>query len=390
MSKKTFTTQKGFLLTASAGTAVFIAVILTYLFGYTSFFSGEYPIGGTNALSAIKKIAAPVVPPPPPPPVLDFTDYNARMIALANYPLPKERVIATTTATTTHKAAAVASTTASTTPPRLWPAKAAYPNYGALLPFSRIVAYYGNFYSTQMGILGQYSFPEEVSRLKAVSAEWQVADPTTPVIPAVDYIAISAQGSPGVDGKYRARMPASQIQKAIDLATQVNGIVILDIQVGLSNVQTELPLLEPYLKLPQVHLALDPEFSMKNGQRPGTVIGTMDASDVNFAANFLARIVRENNLPPKVLVVHRFTENMLTNTQNIIPLPEVQVVVDMDGWSTPAKKIKTYTQVITPEPVQFAGIKLFYKNDLLAPSTRLMTPAEVLGLQPRPIYIQYQ
>src|SRR5688500_8350026 len=38
-----------------------------------------------------------------------------------------------------------------------WPVKASYPARGALLPFNRIVAYYGNFYSTGMGVLGEYS-----------------------------------------------------------------------------------------------------------------------------------------------------------------------------------------------------------------------------------------
>src|SRR6187402_3532000 len=37
-----------------------------------------------------------------------------------------------------------------------WPVKGAYPKPGALLPFKRIVAYYGNLYSKKMGALGEY------------------------------------------------------------------------------------------------------------------------------------------------------------------------------------------------------------------------------------------
>ena len=214
--------------------------------------------------------------------------------------------------------------------------------------------------------------------------------PSTPVIPAIDYIAVTAQGSPSLDGKYNARMPDSQIDKALSMANEVHGIVILDIQTGQSDVQTEVPLLEKYLSLPNVELALDPEFSMKTGQKPGTVIGTMDAGDINFTAQYLAALVKKNNLPPKVLVVHRFTQNMVTNYAGIRPLPEVQIVMDMDGWSGPEKKMRVYDQIIYPEPVQFAGIKLFYKNDLVPPQSRLLTAKEVLGLKPRPIFIQYQ
>jgi hypothetical protein len=129
---------------------------------------------------------------------------------------------------------------------------------------------------------------------------------------------------------------------------------------------------------------------MHNGTRPGRVIGTFDASDVNYAANYLANLVREYNLPPKVLIVHRFTEDMVTNYKKITPLPEVQVVVDMDGWGDQAKKIGTYTYTVAAEPVQFTGFKLFYKNDLLPPSTGMLTPAQVLKLTPSALFIQYQ
>jgi hypothetical protein len=226
--------------------------------------------------------------------------------------------------------------------------------------------------------------------LNAEVAKWKAADPSTPVIPAIDYIAVTAQGSAGADGKYRLRMPDSQIQEALTLANQEHGILILDIQVGLSNVQTEVPLLAPYLKLPNVELALDPEFSMKDGAKPGTEIGTMDAADINFAANYMAGLVRANNLPPKILVVHRFTEDMVTHYKNITPLPEVQLVMDMDGWGSQAKKLNTYLQVVEDEPVQFTGFKLFYKNDLRAPSTGMLTTSQILKLTPQPLFIQYQ
>jgi hypothetical protein len=142
--------------------------------------------------------------------------------------------------------------------------------------------------------------------------------------------------------------------------------------------------------MPNVHLAIDPEFSMKTGAKPGTVIGTFSASDVNYAVRYLASLVQKNNLPPKILVIHRFTEGMVTGYKSIEPLPEVQIVMDMDGWGFGAKKINTYKQVIVSEPVQFTGFKLFYKNDLKAPSTRLLTPQEILNLSPRPSFIQYQ
>jgi hypothetical protein len=354
--------------------------VLVYTIGLDTISSIEYNRADAQTKTATTTAAVTPVP------VLDTAAYDAKLLALANRATSTlaVRTVATSTASTS---VALATTTPKT---YLWPAKAAYPDPGPLLPFNRIVAYYGNFYSKGMGVLGQYPPSQMIPMLQKVALQWTAADPTTPVIPAIDYIAVTAQGSAGADGKYRLRMPDSQIDEAVALAAQMHGIVILDVQVGLSNVQTEVPLLEKYLKMPQVHLALDPEFAMHGGAKPGTVIGSLDASDINWAANYLAKLVQENNLPPKVLIVHRFTEDMVTHVSLIKPLPEVQFIMDMDGWGSQAKKIGTYTRVIYPEPVQFTGFKLFYKNDLLAPSTGMLTPAQVLKLTPQPSFIQYQ
>ena len=192
-------------------------------------------------------------------------------------------------------------------------------------------------------------------------------------------------------------MPDSEIDKVLAMAEKIparpgggNALVFLDIQVGFSTLDKELPVYEKYFKLPNVHLGVDPEFSMKNNIRPGKVVGTFDAIDINFAANYLAKIVRENNLTPKILIVHRYTQKMVTNYKEIKPLPEVQIVMHMDGWGGAAKKLNTYQQFIYKEPVQFTGFKLFYKNDVLEPGTVLMTPEDLLKLNPQPIYIQYQ
>lgn len=271
----------------------------------------------------------------------------------------------------------------------LWPVKTDYPLPGALLPHKRILAYYGNLYSKQMGILGELPPDEMLARLQQEIAAWQAADSTLEVVPALHYIAVTAQQAPGKAGKHRLRMPFHQIDSILNLATRINALVFIDVQVGLSTLQQELPELTGYLKMPHVHLGIDPEFSMKGGQAPGRVVGTLDASDINYASSLLARLVKENNLPPKVLVIHRFTRNMVTNTRQIQLRPEVQLVMDMDGWGGPQLKLNTYRQFIYKEPVQFTGFKLFYKNDTRN-NTRLLTPAEVLSLKPQPVYIQYQ
>ena len=271
-----------------------------------------------------------------------------------------------------------------------WPAKMPYPLPGAVLPFHRIVAFYGNLYSKKMGILGELPKNEMLKKLKHEVNYWQAADSSIPVIPALHYIAVTAQGSPGKDGKHRLRMPSSQIDTIMNWANGINALVFLDIQVGLSNVRDEVPPLEKYLKLPQVHLGIDPEFSMKDGSVPGKRIGTFSATDVNAVIDDLASYVKKYNLPPKILIVHRFTQGMLTNYKQIKKVPEVQVVMDMDGWGNKILKRSTYLHYIYGEPVEFTGFKLFYKNDTKTGIDQLYTPQELLKFIPKPIYIQYQ
>jgi hypothetical protein len=241
-----------------------------------------------------------------------------------------------------------------------------------------------------MGILGELPRKQMLEKLTGEMAKWKKADSTLELQPALHYIAVTAQQSPGKAGKYRLRMPFHQIDSVLSMAKEINALVFLDIQVGKSTIQSELPEFEKYLKLPNVHIGMDPEFSMKTGHNPGQVVGVYDAADINFVSNYLAKIVKENNLPPKVLVVHRFTQGGVTNYKNIRLQPEVQIVMHMDGWGEPARKINTYKNFIYREPVQFTGFKLFYKNDVIRSKARLMTPEELLKLKPRPVYIQYQ
>ena len=269
----------------------------------------------------------------------------------------------------------------------MWPVKGPDPLPGSILPHTRVIAFYGNLLSTRMGVLGEYEPDEMLRRLDAEVAAWTAADPTTPAQPALHFIAVVAQASAGKDGKYRARMDSAVIERVATLAKRRNALVFLDLQVGLSTLREELPRLAGFLSRPNFHLGVDPEFSMKNGGLPGKKIGTFDASDVNYASEFLADLVTKNRIPPKMLVVHRFTKAGLTNYKNIRLDPRVQVVIHMDGFGPPDLKRGTFRNYIKGEPVQFVGWKQFFKPRNDNPRT---TIAEILRLWPRPIYIQNQ
>jgi len=273
-----------------------------------------------------------------------------------------------------------------------WPVPGPDPLPGSLLPAKRIVAFYGNPLSKKMGILGEIPYDQMLAKLDTVVGWWKEADPSTPVMPALHLIVSVAQGAPGKDSMYRQRSDPDLIEKIYGFAKQKNAITILDIQTGKSTLRDEIPVLLPFLQRPDVHLGVDPEFNMhhdREGRPPGAKIGAMDASDINYAIDQLAELVTKYHLPPKVLIVHRFTLNMLQNADKIKLDPRVQVVINMDGWGQPWLKFDTYATCEASEPVQFTGFKLFFHNDTKK-GDKLLAPIEVLALRPRPIYIQYQ
>jgi hypothetical protein len=272
-----------------------------------------------------------------------------------------------------------------------WPTPPA-PLPGSIFPDNRIVAFYGNPLSKRMGVLGEYPTEQMLTKLDDAVREWQRADPSTPVKPALQLIAVVAQGSPGRDGMYRLRMDSALIEKVYGWAKQRNALLFLDIQVAKSTMQRELPRLMPFLSRPDVHLAMDAEFSMhhsKEGMAPGKKVGQFDAADINWVSEQLAQLVKEKQLPPKILIVHRWLKPMILNADKITIDPRVQIVMDMDGWGPPWMKFESYRDYIDLEPVEYTGFKIFFHNDAKHHDP-LLTPAEVLGLRPRPLYIQYQ
>jgi hypothetical protein len=259
---------------------------------------------------------------------------------------------------------------------------------GAILPTYRILSYYGQPNDPNLGILGEY--PDDLNGLKAILAEeaakYEAADPSRPVKMAFEVIASVAQDWPAENDTYLQHTQASLIDKYARFAEQNDMLLILDLQFGHSPIQDEIESVRKWLELPYVHLALDPEFKMPDGVNPGEgVIGSIDAQDIAYAQDTLGQIVDDLKLPPKILIVHRFTEGMITNDQDLVQVPGVQLVIDFDGFGEPAVKQELYQLFTGDKGVQYAGLKLFYKQD-----SPLMTPADVVGLGTPPDLVIYQ
>ncbi len=253
----------------------------------------------------------------------------------------------------------------------------------SVLRYNLLVTWYGNPHTPKMGVLGEY-FGSELA--KGLADQAKAYQPLTEkrVQAAYELVAIVAQGKAGTDGMWRRRESRKVIDQMLAEARANHFKLILDVQVGHSTVPAELAYLRPYLEEPDVYLALDPEFHMWEGQQPGRVIGHTLAQDINYAIDLLDEIIEARKLPPKVLIVHQFTMNMLPDKTKVKDGEMVDVALDMDGWGGRPLKLAIY-RMVTRTPLEHLAIKLFYKKD-----TDMLGPAEVLALKPTPSLVVYQ
>jgi hypothetical protein len=258
-----------------------------------------------------------------------------------------------------------------------------------LLPRDRIVAFYGAPQHDELGVLG-IGTPEQAAA-KLLRQSRGYGSGGRPVQPAFELITSLAHAAPGQDGLHRERQSNDVIKRYLAAARRIKALLILDIQPGQADFVEEARALEPYLSLPDVGLALDPEWSVPPGVAPGQQIGSTSAETVNEVSSYLAFLVQSKNLPQKILIVHQFTEGMVRDRQEIVARPGIAIVSNVDGYGTPANKTGVYKQLTTPDVLPpeagaaFTGFKLFYRED-----TGLMQPTAVLALRPAPDVVVYE
>lgn len=256
---------------------------------------------------------------------------------------------------------------------------------GAILPDNRILSYYGFPGNELMGILGEYDKDTLLGLLREQAAAYEAVDSSKPIKLALEVIASVAQRDAMADNSYLAYTARDYIDDYVRFTRDNDLLLLLDMQFGRRTVQDEVNAVMEWLAEPHVHLALDPEFSVNEGEVPGEVLGTIDAEDVRYAQETLANFALERGLPPKILVVHQFNLYSISNRDRIRPVDGVQFVLEVDGWGPPADKAATYDAIIGDQQIEYHGFKLWYRQD-----EPLMTEAEVLALSPSPDLIIYQ
>jgi hypothetical protein len=253
------------------------------------------------------------------------------------------------------------------------------------LPTHRIVAYYGNPLAEVLGVLGAADPPETIAHLRAQADEYARVSPDRQVVPAVHLIYAVAQRYTEDDNTYLYRMSDAAVEEWVRLTRENNMLLFLDIQMGRSTVEAELPHIYKFLTNEHVHVGLDPEFAWGPDEHPGIDIGHMDAVQINQAQAMLQRFTIEHHLPTKILVVHQFRVFMLTNKDKLKSYDRVELVIDSDGYGTRQEKIDGWNTLIKADHVDNPAIKLFYKHDV-----DLFSPDDVMKLDPPPVIVIYQ
>ena len=261
------------------------------------------------------------------------------------------------------------------------------PGGGQLLfPGRRIVALYGAPGTADLGPLGAQDVDASIRRVKRAARLYDSIS-AVPVVPAFEIIATVASAAPGDGGNYTNMTDPAALRPWIDAAEKAGVYVTLDLQPGRMDFLRQAKKYRDLLRRPHVGLALDPEWRLKPDQQHLTQIGSVDPAEVNRTADWLAALVRRENLPQKAFVLHQFDAAMLGDRKLLdTSLPELATVIHADGHGTPPVKMQTWRRIVTGLPPNvWLGWKNFYTED-----SPTFSPRRTLRVNPEPWFISYQ
>jgi hypothetical protein len=255
-----------------------------------------------------------------------------------------------------------------------------------LFPYRRLVALYGYPGNPVLGALGHQDLTASIARVRALARLYRPLSGVR-VVPTFEIIATVAEGSPGPDGSYSYETPLAVLRKWVSQATAADLYVVLDLQAGRANLLAQAMYYRSLLMLPDVGLALDPEWKLQPGEVPLRQIGSISSAQVNAVTNWLAQLTARNHLPQKLLVLHQFELSMIGAEARLDTRhDDLAIVIHMDGQGTPADKQQTWNAIISAAPKGvFFGWKNFFVKD-----HPMLTPQQTMARTPRPVMISYQ
>ncbi len=255
-----------------------------------------------------------------------------------------------------------------------------------LFPAYRLFGYSGAPGSSAFGRLGTGDLDQRGREIEQRGKAWAGG---RKVLPVFELITVIVDSVPGRDGDYNRQVSAETINTYLAAARRHKGLLLLDVQPGRDDFLTLAKQLEPWLKQPDVGLALDPEWAVEPGQVPGRVYGRTTGAELDAVAAYLDRLVRTYRLPQKAMVFHQVAAKVVTGQDRIKARPGVAVIKSVDGIGSPGAKTATWSVLVRKLPASVhTGFKLFYVED--ARHGPLMTPRQVLSLKPQPEYVLFE
>jgi hypothetical protein len=248
-----------------------------------------------------------------------------------------------------------------------------------MFPRYTVVGFYG---MQGLDVLGAGEPDLVAQRLLKVARPY--ARPGRPVLPMFELIATVAHPFPTPSGMYRTHQEDEVVQRFLTAVRKIDGVLVLDVQPGRDDFLSALRHWERYLREPDVGIALDPEFAMGPGQVPGKHLGRTNAAAINRASAYVSGIVRRHRLPQKLFMIHQFHGSMMRDKAKVAIRPGLAMAWNADGFGVRSAKLEDYRSY-TRDRRFHPGLKLFYKNDV-----DLMSPREVMRLEPPPRVINYQ
>ena len=269
-------------------------------------------------------------------------------------------------------------------PPRLL---AQLPRGGrTVFPAYRLFGFSGSPGSAAFGRLGTGDLD---ARVREIERRGQAFAKGRKLLPVLELIAVVAHQAPGAQGMYNGRVSDATIGRYLAAARRHKALLLLDIQPGRQGLLSLVKGFEPWLRQPDVGVALDPEWEVRGDQVPGRVFGSTTGAELDSVSAYLDAVVRTNRLPQKVMVFHQVAPSVLRGQGRIRVRAGVVVIKSVDGIGSPRQKTDTWRLLVRGLPRSVhPGFKLFFDED--ARYGPLMTPAQVLALRPTPEYVLYE
>jgi hypothetical protein len=249
-----------------------------------------------------------------------------------------------------------------------------------------IVAFYGHPNSRNMGILGRHPIEELDAMLTKVAGEYAAAGGGRGIRRAfyIIYGTVWPQGEIGIINE-------DILTRWIEYGMEHDILIFIDHQIGRYDPVNSLKRMLPWLRYPNVHLALDPEWRT---DKPMREIGSVTAEELNQAQTAMEEYIRANNISgERLLVVHQFNYRMISDREKVkSDFDRVRLVHCADGFGAPRIKRDSYAFNAQARNIPIKGFKLFYNSGIPGAGydQPLLSPAEVFSLSPRPYLVMYQ